>query len=199
MEVLLGHGVPVPFSEEDPAHNTASLIAAWSQPQLLPWIPSGYETLRLSDKAGRQKLKKGHFPGPCTAKMTFVAYKTLIVMLTGKQKPNPLKAWYCALPTPRSYLPISVPGSPSQWQHPANLLKVLRCSHSFGEVFLRYSRNLKGNQRLLRQERASKASLLFPPIVIPIASTPALLNIIPSSNQCNLLFQKCLKTPGMVI
>lgn len=148
----LGHGVPVPFSEEDPAHTTASLIPARSQPQLLPWIPSGYETLRLGDKAGRQKLKKGHFPVHYTAKMTFLAYKTLIVMLTAKQKPNPLKAWYCALPTPRSYLAVSDPGSPSQWEHPANLLKVLRCSHSSGEVFLRYSRKLKGSRRLLRQE-----------------------------------------------
>lgn len=41
--------------------------------------------------------------------------------------------------------------------------------------------------------------MLFPPNVIPIASPPASLNIIPPSNQCNLLFQKCLKTPGVVI
>jgi len=48
------------------------------------------------------------------------------------------------------------------------------------------------------QEIASKASYFFPSIIIPIASTPALLNIIPSSKQCNLLFKKCFKTPGMV-
>lgn len=68
VEVLLGRAVPVPFPKGDPAHTTASLMPERSQPWLLPQIPPGYEALRPSDRAGRQKPKKGHLPGPGTAR-----------------------------------------------------------------------------------------------------------------------------------
>lgn len=118
----------------------------------------------------------------------------MIITPVFKKKPKPPKAWYlshCAV-----VLTCSVPASPRQWQQPANVLKVLRCSHSFGGVFLKCSGSLKGNRR--HAVREPQKHLFFFPVIIPIASTPALLNIIPSSKQCNLLFKKCFKAPGVV-
>lgn len=69
-------------------------------------------------------------------------------------------------------------GSPSQWQHPASLLQVLRCSHSFGGIFLKYSRSLKRNWRHVTRESLKSILLISTFILTPLF--PTLLSITPS-------------------
>lgn len=129
----------------------ASCLESWSQPQLLPQIPSGYKSRWQNRKA---RIEERAFSGALHSKVTFLTYETLIIMATRRKKQTQQRAATVPSPLPspahlfcaRATEAVAAPGN----------LKALSCTHNFGGAFLKCSRSLKGKRRCAARENLDK-------------------------------------------